>query len=439
MSLQPKLGITKVRDQRYWSTNIGGRRKYFGRVDQVDRADALREFYRYLSAVNGEAIGIIPDSPDVAAQKELIKSRLNVWTVCDKYLEWCSLNLSVSNTNSKKTHLNYFCNHTIRRKELVGCGFEIGELAWQQIKAQHLDDFLQTRREEVALSGRRKGEPVSPTSLWHAQVHVKACWAWAADPQRGHLFPSDHLPLAGIKKPTIPPRTRGEWELPTEEEIEILLENADIDIAPIRSGRKFRARLDHERRTGEDNPYKGFVDILRFYLHTGARTAEPGNLVVGDVNLKNRVITLGKHKRTQTMSDPTLRVIDMDNTVFEIMGRYCEGKTPDRRVFTQPSGSPWNQDRLNERFRLVRDHLGLRQELTIYSFRHLWISDLMEDPEIPVGTIAHMAGTSIEQIQKTYGHLRRNESRAALARLDEKRKNRQAEVQKKKAAKKRPK
>ncbi len=94
-----------------------------------------------------------------------------------------------------------------------------------------------------------------------------------------------------------------------------------------------------------------------------------------------------------------------------------QGKNPGDYVFTQASGSPWNQDRLDERFRMVRKLAKVRDQITIYSFRHLWISDMMEDPEIPVGTIASMAGTSIDQIERTYGHFR-NRMKAEGSSLD---------------------
>jgi integrase len=65
----------------------------------------------------------------------------------------------------------------------------------------------------------------------------------------------------------------------------------------------------------------------------------------------------------------------------------------------------------------------IRRHITIYDFRHLWISEaLMAGND--VATAARMAGTSIAMIERTYGHFRNEHLHEAQARLDEARKKR---------------
>ena len=96
---------------------------------------------------------------------------------------------------------------------------------------------------------------------------------------------------------------------------------------------------------------------------------------------------------------------------------------PDDSVFTQSNGSPWNKDRLNERFSKVRERAGVRTEITIYSFRDLWISEaLMAGNDI--ATVAKMAGTSIKMIEQVYGHFRNEHFEQAQRKLDQARERR---------------
>ena len=86
-------------------------------------------------------------------------------------------------------------------------------------------------------------------------------------------------------------------------------------------------------------------------------------------------------------------------------------------MFTQGNGSPWDKDTLDERFRKVRELAGVREHITIYDFRHLWISEALM-AGVDVFTVAKMAGTSVQMVEKTYGHLRGTHLEEAQRALD---------------------
>jgi integrase len=47
-------------------------------------------------------------------------------------------------------------------------------------------------------------------------------------------------------------------------------------------------------------------------------------------------------------------------------------------VFTQlRNGGQWDRHSASERFRAIRERAGVRQRITIYSFRHLRISEML--------------------------------------------------------------
>ena len=65
----------------------------------------------------------------------------------------------------------------------------------------------------------------------------------------------------------------------------------------------------------------------------------------------------------------------------------------------------------------MRERAGIRDCITIYSFRHLWISEMLM-AGVDVLLVAKMAGTSVAMIERVYGHFRNQSFQDAQARLD---------------------
>jgi integrase len=87
------------------------------------------------------------------------------------------------------------------------------------------------------------------------------------------------------------------------------------------------------------------------------------------------------------------------------------------------SVAPSSPTKSAERFRKVRELAKVRKRITIYDFRHLWISEALM-AGVDVFTVAEMAGTSVKMIEQTYGHLRGSHLEDAQRRLDESRRKR---------------
>jgi integrase len=65
----------------------------------------------------------------------------------------------------------------------------------------------------------------------------------------------------------------------------------------------------------------------------------------------------------------------------------------------------------------------VRDSVTIYSFRDLWISEaLMAGNDL--ATVARMAGTSVAMIERVYGHFRVSHLQEAQARVEKLREGR---------------
>ena len=213
----------------------------------------------------------------------------------------------------------------------------------------------------------------------------------------------------------MPPKKLTEDDLLTDDEIARLFAAAEID-------------LDEFHRFGpktprQENPYGSFADMLRCYYHTGARTGELAACLVEDVLFRTGQVILGKHKRSQTQREPTIRHITLNAAALDIFRRQCNGKEKSEPVFLNSDGRQWSGSLLPKRFNRVKavakdKKIGtVRDAITIYAFRHLWISEmLMEGNDIT--TVARMAGTSISMIERVYGHFRNKHLRKAQDKLD---------------------
>jgi integrase len=118
------------------------------------------------------------------------------------------------------------------------------------------------------------------------------------------------------------------------------------------------------------------------------------------------------------MNEPEVRKIVLNDAAFSILQRRRRDQGPNAPIFCRSNGKPWNKDLLDERFRKVRALAGVRDAVTMYEFRHLWISEALM-AGVDVFTVARMAGTSVNMIEQTYGHLRGSHLEDAQRRLDE--------------------
>ena len=177
-----------------------------------------------------------------------------------------------------------------------------------------------------------------------------------------------------------------------------------------------------------------FGDMIRVYHATGARTSELAQARVRQFSARSRQIVLGKHKRSNTEAVATVRHINLSDEAMEILRRRCEGRQPDEVIFMTAWGKPWTKKTVNTRLHSVERiarALGhaVRQGVTAYDFRHLWISDALMSG-VDIVTAAKMAGTSVRMIESVYGHFRTDHYADAQRRLDLARKERRLKAAK---------
>lgn len=341
----------------YWGARIRGERHLFGNVKSTSRAQAQEAF---AAALAGK-----PEPKPVATSSTIT----NVARLYDDYIGWVRTNLSADSLRCKRSNLKTFCQW-----KPAGSRQPIKNLAVSAVTVDHLIEYLEHRQEE---------DDSAPKTLWHYVTDVKAMWNWGAGrnpdhPVASHM-PETHDPFRRLKRPTPGQKNLTADSLPTDAEVDQLIRNSK---------------------------FEGFQPILKALHQTGARPGELCGAKVRDFDPDNRSIILYRHKNDgRRHENATPRVVPLSGNAFKLIQGGCEGKKPDEPIFTGPLGAAWTRDRLGKKFREVRRQLeaSVREHITLYWFRHLWISEALRNG-CPIATVAAAAGTSAAMIQKTYGH-----------------------------------
>jgi integrase len=376
----------------YWYTEAGGA-TYFGNVETVPFSEARNLFNDHIKSLSE---GTKDSKAKVRSAGELM----------DLFLDWISKNRSKDTYETRTTACSRFGKFEVRQQK-------IRELPANKITSDDLAAFLNHLEQNLGLGAQTRR---------HYETSIKHCWNWATKyPSPVPYLSPTYRPFAAVERTRVPPKKLTEDDLLTDEEVATLLAAAEID-------------LDEFHRFGpktprKGNPYGCFADMLRCYHHTGARTGELAACLVEDVLFRTSQVILGKHKRSETQREPTIRHITLNAEALEIFRRQCEGKEKTDPVFLNSDGRQWTGSLLPKRFNRIKElaeekKLGtVRDAITIYAFRHLWISEmLMEGNDIT--TVARMAGTSISMIERVYGHFRNKHLRKAQDKLDRARKRR---------------
>jgi len=385
MPRQPKL-VKKINNgYEYWGASVAGKTVRFGRCDQVPWAEAYSEFLKALTGA--------PPVPKTPAERVEARSR-KVEQLCQEHCAWHATANSPSTTSNRIGFLDRWCSHSYQ-------GHDIGGLPATTIRKEHLADFMQANFK------------VDGWTSWNYCVAIKAAFNWAF--REGHLK-ENHL--ARYPNPPQPRADVSELTLMTAKEVTWFL--------------------------GKGEAY-GVGDVLRVLHATGARPGELCSALVSDFVSSAKQLRLlhWKNGRKTGMS----RRIPLSEEATAIVVRLCRRRKGDEPIFTGPDGAAWTPNRLQKIFRKIREgkwrgltdggqfeqltqkqallrikKTAQRESLTLYDFRHLWISDALQQG-VPVATIATMAGTSIKMVEKTYGHFR-SDDLGAVASMIEKRRQR---------------
>lgn len=369
----------------YWYSEAGGKARRFGRVDEVSRPEATSRLWKALAEDAGSdrkseaEVRDLRSDPTILTQTQRAGDRSTppvslgvsnpqpqgpTWeTLSDAYLDWIEAHRSDALHREAKRHLGRWCER-------------FGERPVADIQAGDLEAF----RERLLDEG-------------HARMYVlKHATTIKSMVNRGvrlGMLPKGFRPFEGIEGLRIEPKALLESDLPTAGEVQKLFAHAKAE----------------------------FGSMLRVYYHTGARTHELIEARVGDYQPKARTLVLSKHKRSHTLREYRPRIIHLNDEACSIVEARCEGRSPDAILFPNRAGKPFTSCLLGDMFARLRSKAGVRESITIYSLRHLWISEMLMAGHDAL-LVARMAGTSVKMIEQVYGHFRHQALADAQATLD---------------------
>jgi integrase len=273
---------------------------------------------------------------------------------------------------------------------------------------------------------------LSAQTRLHAETSVRHCWNWATKhPSPTPYLPPTFRPFSAVERTHVRLKARTEDELLTDREAQALFAAAALEPNQFRRHGLMktvaRKGVDQLRRT--EGEVGCFADLLRCFYASGARTDELASCRVEDVLFKTRQVVLGKHRRSRTEKRKSVRQVTLNDAAFAIFEHHCAGMRPADHVFCNHHGRPWTVRTLAKRFERVKEvaaalKLGtVRAEITIYDFRHLWISVCLM-AGVDAATVARMAGTSLAMIERVYGHFCNQHLHEAQAKVDQLRQRR---------------
>ena len=138
--------------------------------------------------------------------------------------------------------------------------------------------------------------------------------------------------------------------------------------------------------------FRAFLILL---WHTGARPNELRLLEWSQINRDYTIATLTKHKTAKSTQRPRLVMFPpCAQTLLRILGRK------DGPVLLNARGEAWTKDAVVRRLSRLRND----GQAVAYSYRHTFITRAMVSG-VDVATVAQMTGTSIQMIDRHYGHL----------------------------------
>ena len=155
------------------------------------------------------------------------------------------------------------------------------------------------------------------------------------------------------------------------------------------------------------------ADLAIFLQGLSIVPLRPGSLAalkVSNFGKRTGVLTVGQDKAG---ADRRIKLPEQTSAFFEAQAR---SKLPSAPLLCRADGKPWDKDSWKKPFRAAAKAAGLQNNITAYALRHSTITDLVTGG-LDLLTVAQVSGTSVQMIERHYGHYRADLAAAALATL----------------------
>jgi site-specific recombinase XerD len=268
---------------------------------------------------------------------------LTAGELMDHFLDWVQKHRSQRSYETRRQYCSRFGAFVVGQRKIP-----VADLPADKVKGEDLESWIDHLRVEGLEAQTRL----------HAETSIRHAWNWATK----HPSPTPHLPptfrpFSAVERTHVPFERLTEDDLVTDNEIQALFEAASLDPDQFRRHglEKTVAREGVAGLRRTDGQVGSFVDLLRCYYATGARTDELASCLVEDVLLRTRQVVLGNHKRSKTQKTKTVRQVTLNEVAFATFLRHCQGKQATQHVFLNNDGRHWTGRTLAKRFERIKE------------------------------------------------------------------------------------
>ena len=145
--------------------------------------------------------------------------------------------------------------------------------------------------------------------------------------------------------------------------------------------------------------------LVTAMLLTGARPGELANATVQHFDRDQGILAL--------QGKTGYRIVTLSSNAVAFFTERAKGKIGNAPLLSTEFGQRWNKDSWKKPFKTAVTAAKLPTDVVMYSLRHTAISEMIAGG-MDSFVVARLAGTSTEMIDKHYGHLRHDRTRAKL-------------------------
>lgn len=162
-----------------------------------------------------------------------------------------------------------------------------------------------------------------------------------------------------------------------------------------------------ERKRLLDAAVAEVLPFLRAMCLLPLRPGALAGLRVRDFDKRTRTLTIGKDKNGKP------RQILLPQSVVDFLAERIRGKLPAAHMFSRADGRPWDKDAWKGPIKEAVTQARLPTGTSAYTLRHCVLTDLVV-ARLPLLTVAQISDTSVQMIERHYGHLVGDEAVRAL-------------------------
>jgi integrase len=172
--------------------------------------------------------------------------------------------------------------------------------------------------------------------------------------------------------------------------------------------------LDRKQRNALLDACVGSMrDLVEAAIHTGARPGELIKLTRADFDARTKDLRVPRGQGSKT----GYRKVPLTPAAVTFFARVAKDKLPAAPLLTDDAGQPWRHHAdWAALIRAAAQRAKLPAGVVLYTLRHSWITEALRGGMATLD-VARLTGTSLQMIEKHYGHLVQGAARDRLAKV----------------------